>query len=614
MIKRFNLSVFAATAFAILASSESYAWKPAPSTEKKPCAPMLTEWGEKIVPENVWQAYPRPQMVRDTWRCLNGLWEYTVTSNANNKTVFVCKGEILVPFSFEAPLSGVGRKIRPREKMIYSRKVSLTPKKGRRTLLNFEAVDWRAQVFVNDVEATDIPHEGGNLPFSVDITPYVRSGENTIKVVAWDPTQEGLALGGKQNDKSSGGCFYTPVSGIWQTVWLEEVPDVYIQDYNVISDIDKGTVTFTVSASDSPCAKAAVRVLENGKQIAAGVAGKPIAMPKAFKLWSPDSPHLYDFEMTYGSDIVRGYFAMRKFHRAQDAAGAWRFKLNNKFFFAIGTLDQGWWPDGLLTPPSPEACEFEIRKLKEMGFNMIRKHIKIEPRIYYHLCDKLGLVVFQDAVSPAGGRAIHDKFRSIMRYGVFRRELKEQIDHLGKTPSIVMWIPFNEGWGQPDDVYTEDTMRWIKRYDPTRLVGGPSGWVDYEGDKASPAADTIDKHSYPGPDQSAQRKHRVSILGEFGGLGLRIPGHLWDESRAWGYGNTGKVADREKTLAHYRSLHDKLLPLIDRGLAATVYTQTTDVEMEINGLITYDRKVIKLDESKLREIHEKVRKHADAKE
>ena len=582
---------------------------------------LTTEWGEKVTPENAWREYPRPQMVRADWTNLNGFWDYMIVSNAGWRTVKVAEGKILVPFAFESPLSGVGRLVEPHEKMIYTRTVEIHPRAGYRTLLNFEAVDWRTQVFVNGVEAMDVPHEGGNLPFSVDITPFANDGPNELKVVVWDPTHTYVNAGGKQSDRTHG-CFYTRVSGIWQTVWMETVPEKYIRGYKVVTDIEKSTVRFEFDIAGKGDVEVKVDgVLQSGEP---GESGEVVVKIPEAKLWSPESPHLYEFTAKYGKDEIRGYFAMRKFDKAKDAQGHWRFRLNNRFVFPLGTLDQGWWPDGLLTPPSAEACAHDIRKLKDLGFNMMRKHIKVEPRIYYHLCDKLGLMVFQDAPSPAGEANIFDETKSLQRYGMFRREWKDEIDHLFNVPSIVMWIPYNEGWGQPDAELTADALRWTKRYDPTRLVGGPSGANDYEGgeliqprpwlalrdywkeERADPSSDTVDCHYYPGPSQCKLRKNRVSLLGEFGGLGLKIPGHLWNEEKSWGYAGTGKVASREENQKGYLKLMDGLLPLIADGLAGAVYTQTTDVEIEINGLMTYDRKVLKVDPAAVKAAHEKV--------
>ena len=596
---------------------------------------MMTSWGEKVTAENAWREYPRPQLVRENWTNLNGYWDYTVTSNAGWKAAEVAKGRILVPFPFESALSGVRRLIQPNEKMIYTRKFTACRRKGMRTILNFEAVDWRAQVFVNGIEAMDAPHEDGNAPFSVDVTDFIRDGENDLKVVAWDPTDTFIVAGGKQNEKTHG-CFYTRVSGIWQTVWMETVPEDHVVSYHVTTDIDRGEVRFTFkTAGNDPSEDVEIEVLDDsGKCVAKGEndanEGLSVKMPSGFRLWSHETPYLYTFRAKYGDDAFTGYFGMRKIDRAKDAKGVWRFRLNNKFIFPVGTLDQGWWPDGLLTPPSLEACAHDIMTLKKCGFNMLRKHIKVEPRTYYHLCDKLGILLFQDAPSPAGRRNIFDVTKSLQRYGMFRRDWKREMDSLRNHPSIIMWIPYNEAWGQPDASYTEDTLRWTKRYDPTRLVGGPSGWNDYEGgemlnhpggsivrnawdeESPDPSCDVVDQHNYPGPGQCRNRKHRISLLGEFGGLGLRIDNHLWDEKKSWGYAGTGKVADRAETQKSYLELMEKLLPLIDEGLGGTVYTQTSDVEIEINGLMTYDRKVLKYDADVLSAAHRKLEERAAA--
>lgn len=606
--------------------------KSVPKPHLEASGKMMTQWGREVTAQNAWRDYPRPQLVRDNWQCLNGWWNYEIVSNIQLRAVSVASGRILVPFAFESLLSGVGRKIEPHEKMIYRRFIHLSPRQGRRLLLNFEAVDWRTQVFVNGCEATDVPHEGGNLPFSVDITDYVHDGENEIKVVVWDPTYAFINAGGKQNDRTVG-CWYSRVSGIWQTVWMEEVPQAYVESVKIDTDVDANHVVFNVRSNHScPLSTpASVKVFYRGEMVAQGVAGRPIVFNGSAKLWSPDDPNLYDYELVFGEDRVRGYFAMRKIDKAKDGKGNWRFRLNGKFIFPMGTLDQGWWPDGLLTPPSSAACSNDIATLKKCGYNMMRKHIKVEPRVYYRLCDELGILVFQDAPSPAGRDNTRDQTKNMQRYGMFRREWKEQIDHMVNIPSIVLWIPYNETWGQPDEDWTRDTLRWTRRYDPSRLVGGPSGWTDYEGGDAydlpkgnnrvvrdpwgkeseDPSCDTVDRHEYPGPGQCKRHRHRISILGEFGGIGLRVPNHEWSKSGSWGYAGTGAISDPAISQRRYLDLIGKLPALIDDGLAAAVYTQTSDVELEINGLMTYDRAVLKFDRDALSSAHRDVLSHAD---
>lgn len=594
---------------------------------------LLTTWGSEITADNAWRLYPRPQMVRESWQCLNGMWDYSITTNNSALAVETQKGRILVPFAFEAPLSGVGRLIKADETMVYSRNFELSVKPGERVLLNFEAVDWRAHVFVNGIEA-GLPHEGGNIPFSYDITKLVKNGTNSLTVYVWDPTHEFIVAGGKQNDRTYA-CFYTRVSGIWQTVWLEKVPSTYIKDYNVVPDIDKGEITFDFEvAGDEPYANVEVLV-HNGPDVSQKViktaktrAGRSVTvkMPEDFKLWSPDAPNLYAFTAKCGADKIEGYFAMRKFGKIKDANGHWRFALNNKEFFVLGTLDQGWWPDGLLTPPSEDAMIFDIMTLKNAGYNTMRKHIKVEPRRYYALCDKIGLVLMQDAPSPVGNMNNFDKKKNLQRYGMFRREWKEEIDLLKKVPSICVWVPYNEGWGQPDARRTADTLRWTKSYDPTRLVDGPSGWFDYEGgnpgkkdmawlskELENPSSDIVDHHIYRGPGQASNRVHRISLLGEFGGLGHPVKGHMMFDQKTWGYGGVADTSTKEGLQKAYTGLMDKLLPMIDVGLAGVIYTQTTDVEIEINGLLTYDRKVMKFDNDFLKREHRKVLDHAAKK-
>lgn len=618
-----------------------------------PCAkakPMLTQWGEKITPENAWRNYPRPQMERENWTCLNGLWDYAITKVGDTAgRPAKWDGKILVPFALEAPLSGCGgRLLKPDEYLWYTRKLELDPKPGERILLHFGAVDYRAMVFLGHDEVMETPHTGGNLPFTADLTPFAKKGENTLTVLVWDPTED-RQPNGKQAFKTHG-CFYTRMSGIWQTVWLETVPEKHIADYDVEVDIDKSEATFTfkvdnlgyADAGTSAPAKGSIEITREGKTVAAGsfLPGRPctVKMPQGFKLWSPETPDLYDFKATFGSDSVKGYFAMRKIEKRKDSKGVLRFFLNNKPYFIIGTLDQGWWPDGLLTPPSEEAMAFDIQTLKDCGFNSMRKHIKVEPLRYYALCDRMGLLLLQDMPSSAHDARAPFKADSVFRYGEYRTELKDMMAHLKKVPSILVWVPYNEGWSQHDEVLTHFTLDFAKRFDPTRLVDGPSGWQDFEGgtlwrkggSKHKPegeceAADIVDMHKYRGPGMPDVNARRISFLGEFGGLGHPVEGHLWRDSDqgkaaklgdkgAWGYGGMKDTATREGLQKTYLDLMRQLGEMADKGLGGSIYTQTTDVEVEINGILTYDRKVLKYDAAVLKKAHEEiVRKGVEGK-
>lgn len=579
--------VFLAACLAAGAGRAEY--KPAP-------VPLMTVWGERLTPENAWREYPRPQLVRDGWTNLNGLWDYAVTPK-NGEQPAAWQGQILVPFAPESALSGVGRPLEPTELLWYRRSFEAQPVKGRRLLLHFGAVDFRTQVWVNGTEVTDVPNESGNLPFTLDITEAVKAGSNELVLSVWDPSNEGQQSCGKQTLKPHG-CMYTRVSGIWQTVWMESVPATYVTGYTVVTDIDAGTVAVTVKAEgDLMEAEAEVEVLRDGKVLAEGEVeawDRPVTLTlKKPLLWSPDAPNLYDLRITLesegGKDRVKGYFGMRKIEWRKDEKGVPRFYFNNRKTFLQGTLDQGWWPDGLLTPPSDDAMAFDISLLKSSGFNMMRKHIKIEPLRYYYLCDKLGLMVWQDMVS--GWKDNED------RYALYRRELKGMMDLLQTVPCIVMWVPYNEGWGQPAKAKTNMTQAWVKHYDPTRLVNGPSGWTDHG------VGDARDMHKYPGPDMFPVMEDRLSVLGEFGGIGLAIEGHTWAQGGSWGY-----VSDKttEESFARYTALIGKLARLASRGLAASVYTQTSDVEIEINGLVTYDRKHVKYPPAELNKLHQSV--------
>ena len=554
----------------------------------------MTKWGKQVTPENAWKEYPRPQLVRKNWLNLNGLWDYAITAKTSAQPE-KWDGQILVPFCVESALSGVGKSVSPDQYLWYHRSLEI-PKdwKGQRVLLNFGAVDWESAIFVNGKEIG--LHKGGSDPFSFDITESLKEGANELVVRVWDPSDQGSQPRGKQKLKPES-IWYTPVTGIWQTVWLEPVPNLHVTRLRITPDLDQSSVRVDVETTvkaNSRLKGFDVVAIENGKEIARGSAapGRPaeLKIPSA-KHWSPDSPHLYELKVAAGEDEVTSYFAMRKIAAAKDDKGIMRLMLNNKPLFQVGPLDQGWWPDGLLTPPSDAAMKYDLEVLKKLGFNMLRKHIKVEPARLYHHADQLGLLVWQDM--PSGMQAGRKQFVqpnaredgefTIDEKKQFRTELKAMIDHLSFFPCIVAWVPFNEGWGQHD---TNEILKWVKEYDPTRIVNGPSGWADRG------FGDMKDMHSYPGPGMFPVLPDRVSVLGEFGGLGLPLKGHLWKETDNWGY-KTFKTT--EELRQGYHQLMLRLHPLIGKGLSAAVYTQTTDVEVEVNGLMTYDREVIKMD-------------------
>ncbi|MES2920624.1 MAG: sugar-binding domain-containing protein [Verrucomicrobiota bacterium] len=578
---------------------------------------MMTRWARDVTPQNVWLEYPRPQFERKNWANLNGLWDYAVTQKtAAQPTDW--SGKILVPFAIESSLSGVGKPFLPDQALWYRRGVTLQPQSGHRFLLNFEAVDHQAAVWVNGQLVGE--HIGGNTAFSLDITKAAKKGDNEITVRVWDETG-GIQLIGKQTLKP-GGIFYNAVSGIWQTVWLEEVPSSYLKDVKLTTAITPATITVKPGvAGGMTNGKVRATAWLKGKKVAAveGSGELKLAIADA-KLWSPAHPDLYDLQIELLNakdevvESVKSYAGIREVGKRRDANGNWRFTLNGEEIFHFGPLDQGWWPDGLLTPPSDAAMRADIEFLKEAGFNMIRKHIKVEPRRYYAHCDRIGMLIWQDQVACLGktsdGTSLSPKWTRLAPnppeaewsdadHAQWMREMKAMMDELHNQSCIAVWVPFNEASGQHR---TLKVGEWVDAYDPTRLVNTASGGNFW------PVGDVADFHSYPNPSFPFEQERfndYVKVVGEYGGLGWLEPGHIWDEKRQnWGYGKISKT--KEELFSRYEKTVDLLADLKSKGVSAGVYTQTTDVEDECNGLMTYDRAVIKIPAAKLAEWHKRL--------
>jgi hypothetical protein len=561
-------------------------WQPAKG-------PLMTRWAKDVAPDTVHPEYPRPQMVRKDWMNLNGLWQLAIGKEGDAPPIGkTLEKRILVPFPVESALSGVMQ----RADRLWYRRTFKVPESwtGKRTLLHFGAVDWEATVWVNGKELGK--HRGGYDAFSFDITDALRKdGEQEIVVGVYDPTDGGTQPRGKQVRKPQG-IYYTPTTGIWQTVWLEPVANIHVESVKILTDINKGTVKLTIEPSVKGARITGNVVLKEpvGWVTVGGIkADGTISFRLNEKaLWSPEKPTLIQFivelqdENKKPIDTVDGYFGMRKIEVKKDDQGIPRLFLNNKPYFQVGPLDQGFWPDGLYTAPTDEALKYDIEVTKKLGFNMIRKHVKVEPQRWYYWCDKLGILVWQDM--PSGDRSIApgkpDIVRSPESAKQYETELKAMIDGLRNHPCIIMWVPFNEGWGQFD---TARITKWIKEYDPTRLVDCASGWNDHAG-----VGDVHDIHVYPGPGAPKSEEKRAGVLGEFGGLGLPLKEHMW-EAKSWSYQGTASSAELTRK---YEQLLKRVHELKEKsGLSAAVYTQTTDVETEINGLMTYDRAVIKVD-------------------
>ena len=580
---------------------------------------LKSRWYDSIDKSCPLPEYPRPQLVRKSWLCLNGEYDYSITG-ADAECPKVYDGKIIVPFSVESAASGVQKPLLPSQRLWYRRKFTLNSEfEGKRTLLHFDAVDWQCTVWVNGTLMGE--HTGGYNPFCFDITDALIDGENELVVKVYDPTSDGHQQRGKQILKTQG-FWYTATSGIWQTVWLEPVNYCRIENIKLTPDIDNGVIGVKINHTCECGGKLFAKVLDGENVIFDGEisADAKISVPDA-KLWSPENPFLYDLEITLDcngeKDEVKSYFGMRKYSIMKDDKGIPRLALNNKPYFQRGLLDQGYWPESQLTPPTDEAMIFDIEEMKNLGFNMLRKHIKTEPLRWYYHCDRLGMLVWQDMIS--GGQyignilagvlpnfSIHVKDNSEKMYKAFKRgeaewreefrqELWGMIDNLYNCTSICCWVPFNEGWGQFD---AKEIALKVKEIDPTRFVDHASGWHDQKG----PDFKSMHRYIVPvTPPFSFTRKGRPYVLSEYGGYSWNIKNHVWNAKRSFGY----IMFSNSKALSKaYKFLHkSQIIPLIKCGLSATVYTQVSDVEFEVNGIYSYDRKVLKIDKDTLLEIN-----------
>lgn len=604
-------------------------------THQPVSSPLMTRWGKALDPDNPLPEYPRPQLVRPRWQNLNGRWQYAITDGLGSQSPAEYDGEIIVPFSPESELSGVRRHLGPDQVLWYRRTIQVDRElissiDAGRLLLHFGAVDQECEVFAGGVSVGR--HSGGYLPFTCDVTDAINAGELDLMVRVTDCTDAASHSRGKQRTKR-GGIWYTPQSGIWQTVWLEHVPISGIEKLTLVPHVQTGEIEVTVhtypSGQSPQVHQAEVRISSGGAEV--GVANVPVNKPTRITipeplLWSPENPHLYDMAVTAGQDQVQSYFAMRSFGTGTDADGAPRLLLNGSPYFHAGILDQGYWPDGLLTQPSDEAFIYDLELLKDSGFTMVRMHIKVAPMRWYHHCDRLGLLVWQDMINggtpykpavvtapvltplrlPDTGARMHRLFGRADAAGrkQFEEELRAMIEHLRSVPSIAVWVPFNEGWGQFNSAAV---AREVKELDPTRVIDHASGWHDQG------AGDLRSIHRYFRRFRVPRNRHlpqskradtRVLVLSEYGGYSLKIAGHTFNDSN-FGYKHFKSTSTLTEAFVR---LHEKeIVPAIKQGLSATVYTQVSDVEDELNGLVTYDREVEKIPREILRRVNAKLR-------
>jgi len=579
--------------------------------------PLYTPWGDNLDKTNVWQEYPRPQMQREHYQMLHGEWDYAIVPQSDEYT-FESQGKILVPFSPETLLSGVERQLQPDEYLWYQMVMSFTEEecqrkeKNEHCILHFDAVDQQATVYINDIEVAK--HYGGYLPFEVDITDYVGKEACVLQVRVQDDSDTSYHTRGKQTLKR-GGMFYTAQSGIWQSVWYEWVPENYAKKMKITPDYDQASVVIELR-SEAAIESVNIELGKIDVEITYDVSQRQTEFgwttsvtvhftEGIFESWTPEEPNLYYFTLRAGEDTIRSYFAMRIFTIEKDEKGIPRFCLNHQPYFLNGVLDQGYWPDGLMTAPCDEAFIYDIELAKKTGFNMIRKHIKIEPLRWYYHCDRLGMIVWQDMVNggtrynmpwvcymptalPFLGRKIKDNLyhmfsrKSEEGRKAWEEECKGTIEHLHNVPSISTWVPFNEAWGQFD---AERIANDVKAQDSTRTVDHASGWFDQK------AGDFNSVHNYFRKLKVEKDEKRAFVISEYGGYACNVKGHSSVE-RVFGY---KKFDTTEELSKAYKELYEgQVLPLIEKGLSGVVYTQLSDIEEEVNGLVTYDRKVIKI--------------------
>ncbi len=604
-----TLRIFISVCFLafLVTDSKCQEWKPAGGQ-------IMTPWASDVNPDNVWKEYPRPQLVRKEWKNLNGLWDFSMTIGTSSAPAQRFNRKILVPFCVESALSGIKETVTGFHELKYRRLFTIPENwKGKRILLHFEAVDYYTRLWIDGKFAGE--HRGGYDAFQFDITDLLNAGGNhEINMVVWDPSNTGTQTIGKQTLLGLSKGRYTATSGIWQTVWIEPVGDVSVKNLKILPDIDNGTLTVGVGIKGwAQNHQVKFRALDNGKEVASAVSAvdQPVSLKiNDAKLWTPDSPFLYDLKVTLMEgdkvvDEVSSYFGMRKVSTARDAAGFMRIRLNNKDIFQFGPLDQGYWPDGILTPASDDALRFDVEYLKKIGCNMDRVHIKVQPDRFYYYCDKAGILVWQDMVSP-----VSSLLRSETGGGkAWETEWETIIDQLYNHPSIVQWTIFNESWGQYD---TERITDWTKRKDPSRLVTNASGWVDRN---VGDVRDFHDYTEYPSVAWVPEFYPRAMVLGEGGGHELAIKDHMWNPDLVIAEMINRKGDLIREVMSSLQTLDERYGLWVDNlsylrkyGLNAVVYTQISDVENELNGWLTYDRKVSKIPVEKLAEMHNKLYK------